>query len=391
MNIAFLADAVDPARGGADRCIVEDARGLAGAGHRVSVLTGPGADLGAASLVEEVRIRVPRFARERRVAAFAEGTGAWLNAHREAVSVSFAPSGPVDVHFPHGGCWKAWREAEERSFLDPEAGRRRGRQIDGNARQMLFRGMEERLMRSEKPPFLIALSGRVRDDFVRSYGIDPVRCEVLPNALGARSPASDGVRAEVRARWGVPSDAVIGFFAAHNFRLKGLSALVQAVGALPEPARDALTIAVAGKDSGVPFLREARALRCDHVFRFLGALPSLHGAFAASDFLAQPTFYDPYSLTTLEALAAGLPVVTSRANGASEAVLAAGAGWVVDDAGAADALATALGQAIDPAARSRAAAAARSAPTPITPKDRLDRLVSILERATSGPRSTRCS
>ena len=44
----------------------------------------------------------------------------------------------------------------------------------------------------------------------------------------------------------------------------------------------------------------------------------MRNAYFAADFLVHPTFYDPCSLVVLEALACGLPVITTRANGASE-------------------------------------------------------------------------
>src|SRR5437763_16213746 len=41
---------------------------------------------------------------------------------------------------------------------------------------------------------------------------------------------------------------------------------------------------------------------------------------AAADIFILPTIYDPFSNASLEAMAAGLPVITTRANGCSEIV-----------------------------------------------------------------------
>jgi hypothetical protein len=56
----------------------------------------------------------------------------------------------------------------------------------------------------------------------------------------------------------------------------------------------------------------------------------------------QATFYDACSLATLESLASGLPVITTRANGASELITPGIDGIVLDDPGDATALAGAL-------------------------------------------------
>ena len=53
--------------------------------------------------------------------------------------------------------------------------------------------------------------------------------------------------------------------------------------------------------------------------------------YGASDIYVHPTFYDPCSLTLLEALATGLPVVTTRFNGAADLVASDDGGRVIDD------------------------------------------------------------
>ena len=52
--------------------------------------------------------------------------------------------------------------------------------------------------------------------------------------------------------------------------------------------------------------------------RFLGAVEDLPALFSAADVFTLPTIYDPFSNACLEAIAAGLPVVTTTANGFSE-------------------------------------------------------------------------
>jgi UDP-glucose:(heptosyl)LPS alpha-1,3-glucosyltransferase len=72
-----------------------------------------------------------------------------------------------------------------------------------------------------------------------------------------------------------------------------------------------------------------------------------------------PTFYDPCSLVVLEALACGLPVITSRYNGAAELFREPAEGYVVADPHDRVRLAWAIGQLLDPARRAAAGPAAR--------------------------------
>ena len=66
------------------------------------------------------------------------------------------------------------------------------------------------------------------------------------------------------------------------------------------------------------FARLAKDLGLSDRVRFVGYCPDVRDAYFASDFLVHPTFYDPCSNVVLEALACGLPVITTRDNGAAE-------------------------------------------------------------------------
>ena len=96
---------------------------------------------------------------------------------------------------------------------------------------------------------------------------------------------------------------------------------------------------------------------------FLGHRNDPRDAYFAADFLVHPTFYDPCSLVALEALACGLPVVTTRYNGASELLSPPADGLVIDDPHDAPALAAALVRMLDPGYRSAASQVARQTGT----------------------------
>jgi UDP-glucose:(heptosyl)LPS alpha-1,3-glucosyltransferase len=94
---------------------------------------------------------------------------------------------------------------------------------------------------------------------------------------------------------------------------------------------------------------------------FAGYCGDMRRGYFASDFLVHPTFYDPCSLVVLEALACGLPVVTTRYNGASELLSPPREGYVVADPHDHPRLAWAMAQLLDPARRAACAQAARRA------------------------------
>jgi UDP-glucose:(heptosyl)LPS alpha-1,3-glucosyltransferase len=103
----------------------------------------------------------------------------------------------------------------------------------------------------------------------------------------------------------------------------------------------------------------ARTLGVSDFTLFLGPVKGMEQYYAASDIYVHPTFYDSCSLTVLEALASGLPVVTSRFNGAADAITSDKGGKVLDDPADVEALAQSIAFYFDEERRNEARSIAR--------------------------------
>jgi UDP-glucose:(heptosyl)LPS alpha-1,3-glucosyltransferase len=122
-------------------------------------------------------------------------------------------------------------------------------------------------------------------------------------------------------------------FMAQNFRLKGLSCLL---GAFREAnllglQADLLIVGTrSGSNRAFPSL--ARRLGIGSQVHFLGSVPDaeMPGIYRSCDAYVHPTFSDHCSLVVLEALACGLPVVTTRQNGAAELMRDGREGLILD-------------------------------------------------------------
>jgi UDP-glucose:(heptosyl)LPS alpha-1,3-glucosyltransferase len=64
---------------------------------------------------------------------------------------------------------------------------------------------------------------------------------------------------------------------------------------------------------------------------FAGSTGEPEKYYGAADLLIHPTFYDACSLTVLEALASGLPVITTHSNGASGLITQGQEGFIISD------------------------------------------------------------
>ena len=100
---------------------------------------------------------------------------------------------------------------------------------------------------------------------------------------------------------------------------------------------------------------------------------------AAADVFILPTLYDPFSNACLEALAAGLPVVTTADNGFAEILTPGADGEVVPHAADVDALAAALRAWADPTRRAAARETIRAKAARFTIEENLARTLAVLE------------
>jgi UDP-glucose:(heptosyl)LPS alpha-1,3-glucosyltransferase len=74
---------------------------------------------------------------------------------------------------------------------------------------------------------------------------------------------------------------------------------------------------ILGRDRQKPYVRLVKKLGLSEEVIFAGSTDEPEKYYGAADLLVHPTFYDACSLTVLEALASGLPVITTSSNGAS--------------------------------------------------------------------------
>ena len=107
----------------------------------------------------------------------------------------------------------------------------------------------------------------------------------------------------------------------------------------------------------------------------------MRNTYFAADFLVHPTFYDPCSLVVLEALACGLPVITTAANGASELLSPPREGYVVADPHDHEQLADCLAELLDPQLRHDCAVAVRKTAAGWTFEQHYQALLAVFQEA----------
>jgi UDP-glucose:(heptosyl)LPS alpha-1,3-glucosyltransferase len=194
--------------------------------------------------------------------------------------------------------------------------------------------LEESLFANRRARRVIANSQMVKQEIASIHGYPSDRIDVVYN----------GVPLELFRDKGEPAtahDELVVLFAGSGWERKGLQFAIDAV-----EAQGKMKLLVAGRGETGKFSSPCA--------EFLGVVRDMPSLYRAADIFLLPTIYDPFSNACLEALAAGLPVITTKANGFSEIIENGRHGTVVDDPRNVDALTEALQYWSDPARRQQA-------------------------------------
>jgi glycosyltransferase involved in cell wall biosynthesis len=203
---------------------------------------------------------------------------------------------------------------------------------------------------------LVAVSGGVADYAAAKSGVPRGRYEVIPNGVDLGRYAALPARDEARRALGVDPGRALVLHAARLKPQKNQRLLVDAAAALARSV-PSVELAVVGDGSERAAL-EAHAASAGAPVRFFGFRKDVETFLAAADAFCLTSDREGFPNSLVEALAAGLPVVTTDVPGAAE-ILAAGEGHARLAPREASAVASALAAVLADGARDRAAQAAR--------------------------------
>ncbi|VYU15906.1 glycosyltransferase family 4 protein [Metakosakonia massiliensis] len=173
---------------------------------------------------------------------------------------------------------------------------------------------------------VICNSKMVRDDIARRFALADDKLTVIYNGVDT-DHFSPGVRTlSQREAWGIPADAPVLAYVGSGFSRKGVATALRAI--VPHSA---VWLLVAGRDKHArKFEKLAQSLGVAARVRFLGPVADVRQVYGTADALILPTLYDPFPNVCVEALACGLPLLTSHGCGAAEWIDEGVNGWVRD-------------------------------------------------------------
>jgi UDP-glucose:(heptosyl)LPS alpha-1,3-glucosyltransferase len=384
MKIALNLESVGARRGGAEKYAATLARLLDAAGHEVHVFarTVDTAELPAAVRVHHVPSGSAAGLAWLRPWFFARDSERALREESPELILGMTNVWHQHACLAVGGAQPAMLEFSSRRFRNAWVRRWWWLTKMFNLKQWVLRRIDRRQFQGGNAPHVIAPSRMVAEHFRRFHDVPAERISVVYNGLDTAGSLPDPQRArdDFRRLLGWDDRHVAILFSAHNYPLKGLGPLLSAFAPV---ARDNpwTRLIVCGSRRDGAYRRQARRLDIADRVVFLGFVDDPRTCFAAADLFAFPTFYDPCSLVVLEAMAAGLPVITTAQNGASELLTEGANGFVIESPWALDRWSQRLALLVhDAALRRRMGEQARQAAGEMTMEVRLRELLAVLER-----------
>ena len=349
MKIGLVLERFDPARGGLEHWTWQFARCLVRRGQEVHVIAFEFHPDVADDGIIPNRLEMPRSRLDRAAVLAAQLPAMGFDIVHD-MGIGWA----ADIIQPHAGSTKAlW---EHNLMRIPK-----WRQIRF-WREKRYRELAEieRRQLANSRATIVPVSRMVARNFESLHHLPAERMRVIYNGVDVErfSPLNrQKYREKTRRDLGVRDEALF-LMLAHNLLLKNAEATIRGAAKLLTNGA-AVRVVIAGGKRPDRFIKLAEKLGIAHVVTFLGLVDPIP-YYAAADVFVHPTWYDPCSLVTLEASSCGLPVITSRFNGAAELMTDGKEGFVLSDPADVDHISACMNELLEPVIREKMGIAGRA-------------------------------
>ncbi|PRP72168.1 glycosyl transferase family 1 [Chromobacterium amazonense] len=192
------------------------------------------------------------------------------------------------------------------------------------------------IMRAEAAMFthprlklVICNSEMIKREIQHYFDLPASKVTVIYNGVDLKTYHPDlktQYRQTMRERWSIPEDAPLLVYVGSGFERKGVARTVRAIRDNPQ----AWLMVVGGDKRLSRYQATAKELGVSDRVVFAGPQQDVKPFYGMADAFILPTLYDPFPNVCVEALACGLPVLTTLQCGAAEFIQPGVNGWVCD-------------------------------------------------------------
>lgn len=369
MKIGLAIYCFDPKKGGAERYTYDLSLMLSRKGHTVFVFCSEGVETEGITLVRLGTISFPRWLRN---LSFALQHKRTVRKYDLDVVLGFGNTLVLDVYQSHGGVQREWMRREIESYDNRLERWIKGFLLKTSLNQKVQQWIAEYPIKKGRFKYIIAISDMIKKQMMQYYRIDDSKINTIYNGVDIVrfSPSQDD-----------PPFPLKVLFSAGNFRLKGLSPLLSAIAKMKQNGKP-IELLIMGRGRRERYNKMIERLGISRHVTFLGEIDAPQNVYRRAHVLAHPTFYDACSLTTMEAMASGLPTITTKWNGAA-ALISEREGYIIEETRDSDTLSGAITDLLNREKRLSTGKAARVKMEQYTTERNMYEVEKILKKATS--------
>jgi UDP-glucose:(heptosyl)LPS alpha-1,3-glucosyltransferase len=257
------------------------------------------------------------FLSVRHIRQFDKRARQWLSHHPH--DITFGLDQNTELNFLRAGNGSHAMALEQRSIFE---GPLKRLSFHFNPLHQTLLSFEKKLLKSDHLKQIFTNSHMIRDDLIQRYDIPGDKIDVVYNGVEWKAYTKpfenfEKERPEILKKEALHDNNLQLLFVGSGFARKGLLPLLKAL--IPfkfEP----IELVVLGKDKNLKFYEDfcLKAGIASKV-RFMGPR-SATPFYQVADWCCIPSFYDPCANVTLESLAMGVPVISSKFNGGFELI-----------------------------------------------------------------------
>lgn len=306
MRLAFIKKRFS-IHGGAERYLQTLITGLLKLGHEIHVFANQWTD--DESIIFH-KVNIIPFTSFLSTLTFSRNSRFKVQDSRFDCIISFERTTNQDIYRAGEGCHAEWLRI--RAGFEPIYKRA---SFKINPLHLLLLYLEKRIFRDTR--LIIANSRMVKEQIMMHYGVPEDKIIIIYNGVDLERfnhRNRDLWRHSVRDSLGISEDSMVLLFVGSGFERKGLGTLIRALPLIKADTK----VLIIGKGRIDKYTALAKGLGVSERILFLGTQNEIERFYAVADLFVLPTLYDPFSNATLEAMASGLPVITTKNNGVAE-------------------------------------------------------------------------
>ncbi|MGD9035552.1 MAG: glycosyltransferase family 4 protein [Syntrophobacterales bacterium] len=370
MKIALVRKDFSPKGGGGERYSVDLARGLRDSGHEVHVFAHRYEPMRGVSF-HSVAVPLKPFGLQNWL--FAQNVRHALSKNEFDIVNGISQIYPQDIYRLGDGIHKHWLTVRRPRMFSHVYDKI-------SPRHRLLLHLEKKIFSPGNYKRIIANSELCKQHAIKYYKVPPQLVDVIfcgvDFAIFNSSVRNEG--AQLRIFFGIGRELIVVLFVGTNYERKGLDTVLQGISRLRD--KEKYRLLVVGKGNIPRYQRLAQKLGLQEITVFCGYQEHMPPFYGAADIFLLPSYYDPFGNVCLEAMACGLPVITTRETGVSELMAHGKSGFVMDHPGDIFTLANWLEALEDPELRRSMGAEAQEQAAFLTIERNVERTILAYEK-----------